>query len=59
MGKMAKPKPEAGSVRFTVQVSADVRAAMQAAADADERSLRNWTERAIADYLRQKGFLKK
>jgi predicted HicB family RNase H-like nuclease len=56
---MAKPKPPADIVRFTVHVSPEVRAAMQKAADAEERSVRNWTERAIADYLRQHGFLKK
>ena len=56
---MPKKTAEDASVALTVRVSAEIRAAIQKAADADDRSARSWIERALAEQLRQQGFLKK
>jgi hypothetical protein len=56
---MPKKAADDVSVALTVRDSPEIRADIQKAADADDRSARSRIERALADQLRQQGFLKK
>jgi hypothetical protein len=56
---MPKKAADDVSVALTVRDSPEIRADIQKAADADDRSARSRIERALADPLRQQGFLKK
>ena len=56
---MPKKAADDVSVALTVRDSPEIRADIQKAADADDRSARSRIERALADPLRQRGFLKK
>jgi hypothetical protein len=40
-------------------VAPEIKAAIKKAAEADDRSMTVWVERALAAYLRQQGLLKK
>ncbi len=44
---------------MTIRVAPEIKAAIQKAAEADDRSVTVWVERALAAYLRQQGLLKK
>ena len=52
---MVKP----GTVMMTIRVTPEIKVAIQKAAEADDRSMTVWVERALATYLRQQGLLKK
>jgi predicted transcriptional regulator len=47
------------TVALTIRVAPEIKAAIQKAAEADDRSITVWVERALAAYLRQQGLLKK
>jgi hypothetical protein len=47
------------SVPLIIRIAPEIKAAIQKAAQADERSVTVWVERTLAAHLRQHGFLKK
>ena len=52
---MVKPNTET----LMIRVAPEIKAAIKKAAEADDRSMTVWVERALAAYLRQQGLLKK
>jgi predicted HicB family RNase H-like nuclease len=44
---------------MTIRVAPEIKAAIQKAAAADDRSVTVWVERALTAYMRQHGLLKK
>jgi hypothetical protein len=52
------PDNETKSVPLGLRITPTLKAALDKAAAADDRSVASYVERALADHLRKKGFLK-